>query len=159
MFAYRPTSTHCFDLVKAMTCGTIGGMILSHILGWPIPIISWATLAVSVCLSMYIMLCVEERWQHAGRGTRFFRWLVFRPKRLLQFLFWVLLWFACGAKPVAYEDDENPAWSLRFNRRQTLAHFWTISVSMYQYDCQNFLTIQECRDELKAKHEINQVAK
>ncbi len=153
MFGYRPTSTHCFDMVKAMTCGVIGGLIVCVAAGLPIPKVSWFTAATGISLSVYIMLFDEERWQHAGRMTRLVRYIVFRPLRFIQFCWWMVRWACHGVKPLVIPPDGEFT-GFAFTRLGTLEHFWTISRSMANYDMQHWFTVQECRDELKAKHEI-----
>lgn len=148
MFAYRPTSTHCFDLVKAMTFGMIVGVIICASIGMPITWVAWLNVGIGIVLSLYIMLFVEERWQHAGRVTRLIRYCVFRPLRLIQFCWWIAKWIAYGARPLTYPDWEDNG--IKFSRWETFEHFWIISRSMANYDCQHWFTMQECRDELKA---------
>lgn len=151
MFAYRPTSTHCFDLVKAMTCGVISGVIICAALGIPIPLVCWFTVGVSVTLSMYIMLCVRERWQHAGRATRFFRYCVFRPLRFIQFCWWLIKWSCDGLKPLEYLANETHNFpGLKLSRRETLIHLHTVSRSMADFDMQRYRTSREILAELRA---------
>ncbi len=154
MFAYRPTSTHCFDLVKAMTLGMTVSSVGMRLLGFPM---HWAVvlnLIVGNALSLYIMLFVEERYQQAGCVTRLTRRLVFTPKRFIQFLWWITCWAACGLKPLEYPavvEDECPG--IKFTRAETLEHFWTISRSMCHYDMQWYYLIDELKQRLSERHE------
>jgi len=156
MIAWRPNSTDYFNFVHGSLYGSSVTLLVCWYLGWPITLIGCAPFVVSLVLSIYIRLYIEQRWQKASYVTRLVRYCWFRPLRLIQFCWWILRWAACGLKPLEYAavvEDEFPG--ITFSRLETLNHFWTISHSMADYDMQHWFTIDELKERLKSRHDAN----
>ena len=154
MIGWRPSSCVCYDIVKSATLGQIVALAVMAYLGFDLGVMAPLYAIIGVHLSLYIMLFDKQRWKDVCPVTKLVRYCVFRPRRLVQFCWWIVKWAVYGLKPLEYEavvEDEFP--ETKFSRLETLRHFWTICRSMSDYDMQHWYTIDELKEQLTARCE------